>query len=580
MPADEEDPAVLGRIHRALRAGHASACDLVPPTARRRGRFDIPQKDRRRPRRIIRDAMENPRLRPWRLGLCAIGRYAAASGAWQRLVGPENGDLHGTVLRLVYGLCLFAEPGHARRVCRTLVGRHVRAVDLMVQRLERDFGGPRAVRAVETLAGDPHRGGNRSVRVTLRDGTSWVYKARPVDIELLLFGSGSMAETVNRQLQAESRAERLPRLSVRAGTGRDGAHYGYIEWIDAQSVMRPYHSRQTRTRTVRLGGADSRRLWRDAGALAAFAYAFGIGDLHASNLVVARMKGDSPRYHVIDAEVAASRVRDLDQTLLTRADIRYGAPGHVHAGFEPTMLRCGNEDHRWAYFHHLGSWRLRPLSAGTTSPHQYPSLVLDRRGRIGYRPYLGEFLDGLVAVWDTIVRHRIALARTYSDRLGPSAVRQMLRDTRFYDRLLMKALLGQPLTGPRLGAAEERQLASFDIPYFFSRHGALGYYHAYPRQIRRVPTSSTRPLVGNVLTPTRVGAARIGVLLQDAVRHVLPPTARACIIDPRITLDRRPPRTVLVARVRNAVWSVALHDDRDFADVTIERSPGAIIRRR
>lgn len=580
MFADEEDRAVIDHVHRALRSGHASARRLVPPTARRSGRSIIPEASRRQPRLIIQDAFANPRLQPWRLSLCEIGRYAGGSGAWQRLVRPENGHLHGPVLRLVYGVCLFAEPGHARRVCRTLIGRHVRALDLMVRRLERDFGGPRAVRALETLAGDPHRGGNRSVRVTLRDGTSWVYKARPVDVELLLFGAGSMAESVNRMLQAESRPERLPLLAVRAGAGRGGAHYGYVGWIDAQPLMHPYRFRQTRTRTVRLAHADSRRLWRDAGALAAFAHAFGIGDLHASNLVVARTKRDGPRYHVIDAEVAASRVRDLDQTLLTRADMRYGAPGHVHSGFEPTMLRCGNEDHRWAYFRQRGTWRLRPVSAASTPPHQYPSLVVDHRGRIGYRPYLGEFLDGLIGTWDAIVRNRRGLARTFSDRLEHSAVRQMLRDTRVYDRMLMKALLGQPLTRLRLSAAETRQLASLDIPYFFSRHDSLRYYGEYPRQIRRVARSSTRPLVGNVLAPKRATVARIAVLVQDAVRHVLPRTALARFNGARIFFDRRPPRTVLVARVRDAVWTVRLHDDRDFAEVTIERSPGVMIRRR
>ena len=580
MFADEEDRAVIDRVRRALRSGHASARRLVPPTARRSGRSIIPEASRRHPRLIIQDAFANPRLQPWRLSLCEIGRYAGGSGAWQRLVRPENGHLHGPVLRLLYGVCLFAEPEHARRVCRTLVGLHLRALALMVRRLERDFGGPRAVRALETLASDPHRGGNRSVRVTLRDGTSWVYKARPVDVELLLFGAGSMAESVNRMLQAESRPERLPLLAVRAGAGRDGAHYGYVGWIDAQPLMHPYRFRQTRTRTVRLDRAGSVRLWRDAGALAAFAHAFGIGDLHASNLVVARTKQDGPRYHVIDAEVAASRVRDLDQTLLTRADIRYGAPGHLHSGFEPVVLRCGNEDHRWAYFRQWGTWRLRPVSAASTPPDQYPSLVVDHRGRIGYRPYLGEFLDGLVGAWDTIVRHRRGLAPTFSDGVEHSAVRQILRDTTFYDRLLMKTLLGQPFTGRRLGAAEKRQLASFDIPYFFVRHKALHYYHEYPRQTRRVPRSSARSLVRNVLAPQRVNAARIGMLVQDAVRHVLPPAARARVAGERVRLDRHPPRTQLIARVHNGEWRVRLHDDRGFALVTVEHAPDAMIRLR
>jgi hypothetical protein len=405
------------------------------------------------------------------------------------------------------------------------------------------------------------------------DGTAFVYKARSVEAEELLFGRGfdSLAEQANQLLAREGRPERLPLLDVRRGSGRFGRHYGYIGWVDAAPHLRPMRRGPFQVRAVRVPTHGARRLWRDAGLLAAFAHWAGIADLHQDNLVVGRGHDGALRYHAVDAEFFGVGFDDLESTLLLRASIRQGAPSHLHAGFEYECQPCGREADQWGFHLVRGSWRLRRIQRGV--PEVYAALVFDGRNRIGYRPYLADFLSGLLSGCDLISRHQNAFRALLRLGSGNCLQRHMVRATRVYWDELRPRLAGPALRGgrPRLRPSELKQLDQMDIPYFVrrGRGKAAYYYDPYPHRLRRAgPLPATARATDG---PGPLQPEHFPVLLQDALDHVLPARAPVRIKTERLSLKRRrgSHKTRFVGKVRDGVWSVHLDSRRGVAEVTV-----------
>ena len=566
---------VLSSVRRALEQGDAAAGRLLPPIVeRRRGSIAIlGYPGGRLGQSVVKEAFLLPEAAPWREALSRLERFASRHGEWYGLLRPENGRVHGVCLRTVYGVSVLGHKARSGPVARLLVRKHLRALSLLLRRLKADFGGPARVLDLEVLSGDPHREGQHTVRVGLRDGTAFVYKARSVEAEGLLFGRGgdSLAELANQFLIREKRPERLPLLDIRRGSGRFGRHYGYISWVDAVPHLRPMQHGPFQVRAVRVMGRAARRLWRDAGLLAAFAQWAGIADLHQDNLVIGRGHDGALRYHPVDAEFFGVGLDDLESTLLVRASIRQGAPSHLHAGFECECQPCGREADQWGFHLVHGSWRLQRIERGV--PEVYAALVFDGQNRIGYRPYLTDFLSGLLSGCDLISRHHDAFGTLLHRGSGNCLLRHMVRATRIYWDELRPRLAGPARRGgrPRLRPSELRQLEYLDIPYFVrrGRGRTLYYYDSYPYRLRRAgPLSATARISAR---PRPLRPEHFPVLLQDALDHVLPAKAPVRIEADGLSLRRRrgSHKTHFEGMVRNGVWSVHLDSQRGVAEVTV-----------
>lgn len=566
---------VLSSVRRALERGDLAAGRLLPPIVeRRRGSSAIlGYPGGRLGRPVVENAFLLPAAAPWREALSRLEGFASRHGEWYGLLRPENGRVHGVCLRTVYGVSVLGHEARSGPVARLLVRKHLLALDLLLRRLKTDLGGPARVRDLEVLPGDPHRGGQHTVRVVLRDGQAFVYKARSVEAEGLLFGKGgdSLAELANRFLAGEGRPERLPLLDIRLGSGRFGRHYGYIGWVDAAPHLRPMRCGPFQVRAIRVTGLAARRLWRDAGLLAAFAHWAGIADLHQDNLVVGRGHDGVLRYHPVDAEFFGVGLADLESTLLLRASIRQGAQSHLHAGFECECQPCGREADQWGFYLIRGSWLLQRIQRGV--PEVYASLVFDGRNRIGYRPYLADFLSGLLSGCDLISRHHDAFRALLRRGSRNCYLRHIVRATRVYWDELRPRLAGPARPGgrPRLRPSELRQLEQMDIPYFVRRgHGQAVYYYApYPYRLHR---AGPLPVIARATTgPRPLRPEHFPVLLQDALDHVLPARAPVQAEADGLSLRRRrgSHKTHFEGTVRDGVWSVRLDSRRGVAGVTV-----------
>jgi hypothetical protein len=566
---------VLSSVRRALERGDPAASRLLPPLVqhRRGSSVILGYPGGRLGRPVVKNAFLLPAAAPWRKAFSRLERFAFRHREWYGLLRPENGRVHGVCLRTVYGVAVLAREERSGPIVQLLVCKHLQAMGLLLRRLKADFGGAALIRDLEVLPGDPHRGGQFTVRVALRDGKTFVYKARSVEAERLLFGrgGGSLAELANHVLAREGRPERLPLLDVRRGSGRYGRHYGYIGWVDAAPHLRPMRCGSFQVRAVRATGIAARRLWKDAGLLAAFAHWAGIADLHQDNLVVGCGHDGALRYHPVDAEFFGVGFNDLESTLLLRASIRQGHQSHLHAGFECECQPCGREADQWGFYLVHGSWRLQRIKSGV--PEVYASLVFDRRNRIGYRPYLTDFLSGLLSGCDLISRHGDDFRALLRRGSRSCLLRHIVRATRIYWDELRPRLAGPARPGgrPRMRPSELKQLQELDIPYFVrrGRGQAAYYYDPYPSRLRRagplpaVPRAAAGP---KVLRPEHFPS-----LLQDALDHVLLARAPILVKANGLSLRRRrgSHRTEFEGTVRNGTWTVNLDSRRGVAGVTV-----------
>jgi len=562
-----------------LERGDPLAAPLLPPLIAPHGRTSaiLGYPGGRSARSVIRDAFESPRTRLWREALERIARFAAGRKGWARLIRPENGRIHGHVSRTLCAVCLLRPEADARQTAEILLRNHLAALALLLRRLDRDFGGPRRVVDVELQAGDPHRGGQSVAKITLRAGAVFAYKARSVDVEGILFGRGwgSAAEAVNRFLRAEATPARLPLLEVKRGSGRDGRHYGYIGWIDSGEFLRPMRRRGFTVRPIRISEAAARPLWRDAGLFAAFSYAVGVADLHHDNLAVGRGRDGGVRYHPIDAEFVGVRVRDLEATLLVRGTIRQTRNGHLHSGFESEVLLCGREADTWGFARRGSRWVLARIRGGV--PEQNPALVVDRRGRVGYRAYLAEFLDGLLRGYSLLCRRQETIRRLLRRRLAGARLRYLSRSTEEYGKEMIRRQFGGSQRGlPRYRPSELRQLENLDVPYYFRRGGGpILYYETYPFRTRRSGPLPRKPDAARGLGGRGpLQTADFATLLQDALDHVADAKSALRVRGGGIHVDRR--RGAAGARFEGEaggkVWKVRIDSRQGVADVeTLDR---------
>lgn len=557
---------ILTRLAEAFGRREPGVARLIPPTAVvQRGRIFIGGPAPK----AAHNALGSPDLEPWRQALVALDEAAKEWTGWRRLVDPLNGDLHGPALRTIFSVCLLAEPRHRERIARLLLDQHVRAIGLLVTRLDRDWGGPARLRRLATLNGDAHRGQNRNVRVLFNDGGCWVYKPRPVDAEAALFGRDSLAERINEVLAREGGHARLPGLHVQRGSGVDGHEYGYIRWI-AHAPLGACRQKGVVVRGVRIDATTAKGVWRDAGVLAAFAYAIGLTDLHASNLIIGRGEDGHVRYHVIDAEVFGRPVRELDQTLLTGADIRLGLPDHRHCGFESTVHLCGRETDRWAFVRKRRGWILAPIPSSRAVPVMEPALALDAKGRAGYARHLGVFLKGLLVGWDVMVRHRTLIEPAVRAALRRVPVRELVRDTAVYERAILAGLTTNA-PGPTFRRDEQRQLAVFDVPYFFWRDGRLKYYTQYPSRTATVRKHGRNAPDLAIFSKQRIREEQVVLLIQDAVYHVTAPGRRLHVKQDEVEIVQAPPHLQVSANVHGRHWRVSLNQRTGRASVAVDR---------
>lgn len=570
----------LDGVRRRLLSGDLDAGRLLPPLVERRGgSFAVlGYSAGSRSPGLVAEAFSAPRFAPWRAALAEFSRFSASSGGWARLLSPWRGGVHGEVSRTVYALCTLSEGARPRGLARFLARRHLKATALMLRRLERDFGGPAAVLGLELADGDSHRGGQQVARVALRGGGVWAYKPRPVDAEALLLGEGvgSAAERVNALLASEGLGERLPLLRVRRGAGADGRHYGYVGWVDAAPGLRRLVRGRHAARAVRASRAEAGPLWRDAGLLAAFAFAFGVEDLHDGNLVAARSGDGGLRYHPIDVELVGGALADLEGTLLVSGSVRHGEAGHLHPGFPDSVMLCGREADQWGFRRRGGRWALEKIQQ--VVPEELPATVFDPAGRVGYRAYLPQFLAGLLRGFDLLSRRRSEVLPRYHRDLGRACSRVLARATAVYGADLLRRLEGAPAPRvPRFSPTERAQLEAFDVPYYFRRGGGpVLHYADYPRRVR--PAGSIpagRP-------PLRRDGARLGpdgfaVLLQDALDHVLEAETPLRFEAEGLALLRRrgSPETLFAGRAGGRLWTVRIDAARGAARVEVRPDPAS-----
>ena len=384
-----------------------------------------------------------------------------------------NTDLFGPLLSEIFTVCAFT---HAARAASRAAHRRrqlTRALEIFLERLDSDmacswidepaFEGP--VTGVSACGAETHNGGSRVLRVTLQGGAVVAYKPSPARGDALFSARHSLGDEPSTFGLINDLADgrfRLPQLHCWRGAGYDSHDYLWQEWVSAPAQMAPL--------TPRLSGPVvepdvAAEMWRDAGALAAVCFAFGIGDLIEGNVLVGPNGPDGRlRYVPVDIEVYFSDIQRLWGTGLI--------PGPDdalhHVGFEDRQRECG-VDAPWAYLDFDGDdapriCRIRkPWARGETR-----TVVTDSNGNVGYSAYLPQFLRGAFEAWVLLNGQRDRIARNLAAHRRDNRIRVVPRPTAVYDDELQRRLF-TPDKSPELEFTkdEQNQLHNGDVPYFF-----------------------------------------------------------------------------------------------------------------
>ncbi|ADD43052.1 DUF4135 domain-containing protein [Stackebrandtia nassauensis] len=431
----------------------------------------------------------------------------------------SNAALFGPLVTEVFTACVLGESADLAEYAATRLEQQQRMLDEFLDRLSRDrlsawptdlrFGG-----GVEelALAGDEtHNGGKRVLRVTMRGGGRLAYKPRPVAGEVLFLAtSGShQASSVFRMLNRlppVSGDVTLPIMAAWRGKGSDRNEYSWQEWIEP-----PHQWATIRTSgeyglaATRLTATEARKFWNRAGSLAGAAFAFGIADLMAGNVLAGRRAAtDPPMFYPVDLEVCfTDTARLADTGLLAGPDT-----GHHHGGIEDEARWCALEGPR-AVFHtgRDGSLdlRVRQQPWGRTESR---NVVTDKQNRVGYAGHLTNFLRGMFDVWTLLSAYRDTVERFLMRHVDGEAMRVVRKPTAEYVRELERRLRGAAPESGDFQADELEQLRRWDVPYF----------------VHRAPTS---PDPADLEEPPRwsdrtrnFDMTSLGVAIRDAVEHV------------------------------------------------------------
>ena len=418
--------------------------------------------------------------------------------------GVLGDHLHAPVLRELCGLGLQSSTGgpDPGKLIHRLTTQYISALELFLSRLAKDREGVLSsevggrVSDLEIFCSDPHRRGQKVISMRFEGGQEFIYKARSVGLERYLIGSSqgngipSLAEWVNARLKPHFRGARLATHRIIPA----GEHYGYAERIITHCVPTKPIARE-KFWPPGLGGASppirgnvlkkpqERRFWYSAGLLAGFAAGFGLGDLHDENVICgASASTQEIAFHPIDIETAFHEFDCLRDTLLVDLTAleepeKHARGIHKHSGFDNEVKLCGTSSEPWVF-------RLTPegyrLSGGSPvlASLDFPYLVQNQDGSLGYGSNLLWLLRGMVDVWETLRSHVSELTDYLKEHLTGIPVRVLAKATRLYIQMQRKYRgLAYPSPGASSRAEfllpwplfeeEVHQLRAGDIPYFF-----------------------------------------------------------------------------------------------------------------
>jgi hypothetical protein len=494
-----------------------------------------------------------------------IRRHAALLAP--RVLAITSGDLHGPLVSDAFTACAAwaAARGDVRPTLQALLDGFRASFTLFLDRLARDLRAgvfrddgvrPPVVRLCAHRE-ETHNGRQSVLQLRFRAGGSWAYKPRPAGGERLFLCEGngraaaSLFELIN-QLPAASGQVRLPTMRVRRGTGPDRFAYGWHEWIERPrqwgTVRR---SRRLHLEACRLSPREAATFWHRAGSLSAACFAFGVADLYTGNLLVgARPRdGREPLPYPVDLEVFFYPLRGLADTgLVADADDR----GNHHVGFERLARWCTVGGPPACFVEAPGGRLLLVRRTRPWGREEARSVVADSRGRVGYGPHLLSYLRGMFDLWTLLVVERKRIVSFVERASRQTFVRVLVKATAHYAEELDRQLLAAPpgwTAAPSPGAArirysaeERRQLARFDVPYFFrlARGGPLLALDPPPGAARRRRAGRQQVLEPGLPPDARVRRGgqieliQLGAAIRDAIDYVLADVRRRSDEDARL----------------------------------------------
>ncbi len=485
-----------------------------------------------------------------------------------RVLAITSADLHGPLVSDAFSACAACAAARrdVRPTLRALLGGFRASFTLFLDRLARDLRAGVFLRhgVHPPIVGlwmhqeETHNGRQSVIQLRFRSGGSWAYKPRPAGGEGLFLregeGSapGSLFELLN-QLPAASGPVRLPTMRVLRGTGRDRFAYGWHEWISRPRQWATIRrSPRLRLEACRLSPREAERFWHRAGSLSAACFAFGVADLFTGNLLVGARPPDRREAlaYPVDLEVFFCPLRGLPDTgLVADAADR----GNHHVGFERLPRWCTVGGPPACFVEAPGGRLLLLRRTLAWARGEARSVVADSRGRVGFGAYLLSYLRGMFDLWTLLVVERKKVVRFVERASRRTFVRVLVKATAHYAEELDRQLLPGPrdqTRNRRQGAArrirysaeERRQLARFDVPYFFrpARGGPLLYLDPPPRAIRRRRAGRQRvlepgqPPASRVRRGAQIALINLGVAIRDAIAYVFADIRQRAATDSRL----------------------------------------------
>lgn len=452
---------------------------------------------------------------------CAKATRRYADLLAPQLLSVANAELFGPLICEAFLACAENKPAAGRFVALRREQAEA-ALDLFLVRLRRDLwtswpDRPELRGQVTGLwanGDETHNGGQRVLRVDFAGGGRVAYKPRPASGELLFLDENAVFAVLN-ELPAASGPVQLPVLSSWRGAGPDRHAYSWQEWLERPShwgVLR--RDGELTLSGTRLPPADAGPFWRRAGALTAACFAFGMTDLHGSNLLTGERAGGDPMLYPVDLEIFFAQTPRLAHTALVYAPTT-GMTHHV--GLENEARWCDLDGQPVCWTEEAdGALSLQPRSRSITRT-ETRSVVGDTDGRTGYGPHLPAMLRGMFDAWTLICRGRDRI-REVVERAGAGGYARVIRKP--------TSVYGTALQGDSEVAfdqAERAQLDRGDVPYF-CRPVAGGSLCTVdppfqPRAVPADPATPQNPLPWDRIAD-RLTLAGLGLALRDAVEHV------------------------------------------------------------
>lgn len=465
--------------------------------------------------RFVAAALSQPRFRPW---ITAIDQTVdwcdSASIDYGHLFASEvltvdNDGLFGPVFNELFTVCATRRLPDIDEYCHRRLRGWLTYLDTFLRRLHHDrddldgrlgFAGP--IVSVCAHGAETHNGGRRVLKLGCAAGSAVAYKARPVQGEsMFLDTNGSVFALVNSLVDSEG-SELATLTCLARGTGGDS--WLWQEWIEPAHREAILHQDDVTVTGPVIPTEQAPLFWSRAGALAAMSVAFGIGDLIEGNIIVGRRVGEvRPRHYVVDLEVFGSSVKRLSETGL----IAGTGPLH-HVGFENRARMCTVDPPMSFFDRDMTLFRMDRVWARESTD----TVVADSDGRIGYGPYLSDFVRGAFDLWATLCRHRDELATAL---VGTASARVLPRDTEEYARALQRLLLDGEAPPDDFSHSEREQLLAGDVPYF---------YVAAPdtEQLRTLDGAAGRSSGASFVDTDDWDLGAFGLIVRDAADFAAP----------------------------------------------------------